>query len=212
MSEAAKKAWATRRKQGWKPKKKQQVVGFFKDEDGKTKPITKPKAELKRKKVVKKPKKFKGVSPEKKPEYVTEKRSKKFEVSVATLKQYALEIKSELEKCPVPFTVEEMYVIGSQVRRDKHPRKDSDVDLLVRVKLKNKKTLWNVEKWSIKVERGFRKKHGRATQIFLTTNESEMKKFFPEVKDPSKSLKIALKPRKQGKIRFEPSNMCSSTL
>lgn len=45
-----------------KKKAKSQVVGFFR-EDGKTKPVTKPKAELKRKKVVAKPKKFPGIKP-----------------------------------------------------------------------------------------------------------------------------------------------------
>jgi len=56
-SNAARKAWATRRKN-------EQVVGFYK-KDKKTRPITKPKAETRRKKVVTKPREFKGVSPRK---------------------------------------------------------------------------------------------------------------------------------------------------
>jgi len=55
-SVAARKAWATRRRN-------QKVVGFYKDEKDRTRPITKSKAELKRKKLIKKPKKFKGVQP-----------------------------------------------------------------------------------------------------------------------------------------------------
>jgi len=67
-SEAAKKAWATRRKQGWVSKKKRAVlpgviVGFYKDEEGKTRPVTKSRGELKRRKIVEHPKKFKGVAP-----------------------------------------------------------------------------------------------------------------------------------------------------
>lgn len=67
-SEAARKAWATRRKQGWVPNKKRiilpgVIVGFYKDGEGRTRPVTKPKAELKRKKIVLHPKKFKGVAP-----------------------------------------------------------------------------------------------------------------------------------------------------
>jgi len=54
-SDAARKAWATRRKRI--------AVGFYKDKKDKTRPITKPVAELKRKKVIQKPKRFKGVSP-----------------------------------------------------------------------------------------------------------------------------------------------------
>jgi len=45
------------------PKRKRAVVGFYKDDDGKTRPVTKPLGELKRKKVIEKPKPFKGVSP-----------------------------------------------------------------------------------------------------------------------------------------------------
>ena len=39
------------------------AVGFFKDEDGETRPVTKSVGELNRKKVVKNPRTFKGVSP-----------------------------------------------------------------------------------------------------------------------------------------------------
>lgn len=55
-SNAARKAWATRRKN------EQIVVGYYKKDD-KTRPITKPKAEVRRKKIVTKPRDFKGVSP-----------------------------------------------------------------------------------------------------------------------------------------------------
>lgn len=54
-SNAARKAWATRRKN-------EQIVGYYKKDD-KTRPITKPKAEVRRKKIVTKPRDFKGVSP-----------------------------------------------------------------------------------------------------------------------------------------------------
>lgn len=56
-SEAAKKAWDTRRGRV--------AVGFFKDEKDRTRPITKPVSELKRKKIIRKPKKFRGVQPRK---------------------------------------------------------------------------------------------------------------------------------------------------
>lgn len=41
-------------------------MGFFKDDKDRTRPITKPTSEIKRKKIVKKPRNFKGVSPTKK--------------------------------------------------------------------------------------------------------------------------------------------------
>lgn len=44
-------------------KPKRIAVGFYKDDEGTTKPVTKSVGELKRKKVIKKPKKFKGVRP-----------------------------------------------------------------------------------------------------------------------------------------------------
>jgi hypothetical protein len=47
------------RRQNQKP-----VVGFFKDRDGKTKPITKSTAELNRKRIVANPRQFRGVSPQ----------------------------------------------------------------------------------------------------------------------------------------------------
>jgi hypothetical protein len=68
MVTAGKKAWKTRlanlRKRKPKRKSKGQVVGFYKD-SGKTKPITKPIAQIKRKKVVQSGKKFTGIKPKK---------------------------------------------------------------------------------------------------------------------------------------------------
>ncbi len=52
---AALKAWATRRKRV--------AVGFYKDERDETRPITKTVGELNRKKVVLKPREFRGVEP-----------------------------------------------------------------------------------------------------------------------------------------------------
>jgi len=62
---AAKKAWATRRKNKKlaKPKKWRTVIGFYKDREKKTRPITKPIGELRRKKVIQEPTPFKGISP-----------------------------------------------------------------------------------------------------------------------------------------------------
>lgn len=63
---AALKAWATRRKKNPQKygKRKRKVVGFYKDkENGKVKPITKSSKELKRRKVVKNTRRFKGVQP-----------------------------------------------------------------------------------------------------------------------------------------------------
>lgn len=57
-SEAAKKAWASRRARV--------AVGFYKDEENRTRPVTKSTAELNRKKVIQKPSKFKGVKPKQK--------------------------------------------------------------------------------------------------------------------------------------------------
>lgn len=163
--------------------KRRKAVGFYRDENDTTRPITKSTAELSRKKVIQKPRKFKGVKPQG--------RSKMFVVYKSKLKDYAMTIKSEMEKCPIPFTVEEMHVIGSQVRKDKYPKKDSDVDLVVRVKLEDRKSLWGVEKWGMKVEDNFEKKYGRKAQIFLVTNRGEMIKHFPEVEDSSKpTLKV----------------------
>lgn len=48
--------------------KKRVAVGFYKDDEDRTRPITKSTAELKRKKVIQNPKKFKGVSPKNKKE------------------------------------------------------------------------------------------------------------------------------------------------
>jgi len=50
-------------------KHKRVAVGFYKDADGKTRPVTKPLGELKRKKIIKKPSKFKGVSPQGRPRF-----------------------------------------------------------------------------------------------------------------------------------------------
>jgi hypothetical protein len=44
-------------------KHKRVAVGFYKDENGETRPVTKPKAELQRKKILRNPRKFKGVKP-----------------------------------------------------------------------------------------------------------------------------------------------------
>jgi len=60
---AARKAWKTRRKQN--PEKYgKKVVGFYKDGKKRTRPITKSTQELKQKKIIKKPRKFKGVKPQ----------------------------------------------------------------------------------------------------------------------------------------------------
>jgi len=54
---AARKAWETRRRV---------TVGFYKDKEKRTHPITKTLGELNRKQIIKKPKKFKGVKPKSK--------------------------------------------------------------------------------------------------------------------------------------------------
>jgi len=59
-SDAAHKAWATRR-----TRKEQVTVGFYKDNQNRTRPLTKSVAELNRKKIIREPKKFKGVRPKK---------------------------------------------------------------------------------------------------------------------------------------------------
>ncbi|MDH5634668.1 MAG: hypothetical protein OEY30_02455, partial [Candidatus Bathyarchaeota archaeon] len=58
-SDAAKKAWATRRKGAV-------VVGFYTDQEGEARPITKSTDELNREKVIRKPREFRGVKPKQK--------------------------------------------------------------------------------------------------------------------------------------------------
>jgi len=65
-SDAAKKAWAKRRGAV--------VVGFYTDEEGEARPITKSTAELNRKKIIRKPKKFSGVKPKAKQKKTVNKR------------------------------------------------------------------------------------------------------------------------------------------
>jgi len=74
MQRAAHKAWATRRRNAKvaKPKRKGAVVGFYKDKRDRTRPITKPVAMLKRKKVIQKPKTMKSISPKGKKLWVKE--------------------------------------------------------------------------------------------------------------------------------------------
>jgi DNA-directed RNA polymerase subunit RPC12/RpoP len=59
MEIAGYKSWASRRGRV--------LVGFFKDEDGKVKPLTKSVREVKRERIVKKPRKFQPVKPNRKP-------------------------------------------------------------------------------------------------------------------------------------------------
>lgn len=44
--------------------KREHVIGFYRDERGRTKPITRSNAELSCKKIIEKPRKFKGIQPE----------------------------------------------------------------------------------------------------------------------------------------------------
>jgi hypothetical protein len=95
MIAAGKQAWKTRlanlRKKKRKSRKgKGKVVGFYKD-SGKTKPITKPIAQIKRKKVVQKGRKFGVIKPKK------EKWMQKAKVKEGALKKYGYDPNSSPE-------------------------------------------------------------------------------------------------------------------
>jgi len=147
--------------------KKRSVVGFFKDEDGTTRPVTKSAAELKRKKIVKKPRKFKGISPTAR-------------ISLKKSRAIATEISSLFDARKLPEgSIKEIYAFGSQVRKDKKPKRDSDLDMLIVLDTPfspEDKEFHIFERWSNIIERQVRKAKNVKLELFLTHDLQDHKK------------------------------------
>jgi hypothetical protein len=78
--------------------KKQTVLGFYKDRDGETRPITKSTAELNRPKVVRHPQQFHGVSPQDREKQMRERQRVQVDSNLGKMDDFLQMLNKNLEQ------------------------------------------------------------------------------------------------------------------